>query len=162
MSDIQVVKGEGQLTIPGLAAGIGLCALDATAEVGGMVHIVLPISPTDRTPGRVGMYANTALPALLDMMEQAGAQRDRVRAAFAGGAQPVTGDKAESAQSLQIGVRNIEAVLKALTDLGIPLTDQDTGGHLARRLVFSVDNGVVTVQMANGPERLLSNLGGKL
>ena len=42
MADIQVIRGSGQLTCLGLGSCIGLCGLDVSANVAGMVHIMLP------------------------------------------------------------------------------------------------------------------------
>ncbi len=154
MADIQVVQGSGVLSCLGLGSCIGLCALDPVAGVAGMAHIMLPESLADKAVDKPGKFANTAVPALLQLMEENGATRDRLVFAMAGGAQVFPfGSGIEP--RMDIGGRNDAAVLATLSQLNFQVKNSDTGGSLGRTLIFNVETGVIKVRTVSKSEKEL-------
>ena len=131
----------------GLGSCIGLVLTDAQAGVAGMAHVMLPASRPGAT-GSAGKFADTAVPALLDQVLRLGAQRPRLQARIAGGAQMFGGGS--GATMLNIGERNAEAVRAALRTAGMRVRGADTGGNAGRSMHVAVTGGVVTVRAVGG------------
>jgi chemotaxis protein CheD len=130
----------------GLGSCIGLVLTDAHAGVAGMAHVMLPASRPG-ADGPPGKFADTAVPALLDQVVRLGAQRVRLQARIAGGAQMFAGG---GSAMLNIGERNVEAVRQALRAAGMRVRAADTGGSAGRSLQVAVAGGAVTVRAVGG------------
>ena len=158
MAEIQVIRGRGQLTCLGLGSCIGLCGFDPSG-IAGMVHIMLPEEFNSKGVERPGKFADTGIPALLNQLENAGASRDRLDFAMAGGAQ-VFKFGAASATRMDIGGRNIQATHRAIQNLGLKLVAEDTGGNSGRTVIFDIESGIYAVRTVTGGDRALCNLRG--
>ena len=131
----------------GLGSCIGLVLTDALAGVAGMAHVMLPASRPGAA-GPAGKFADTAVPALLDEVLRLGAQRPRLQARIAGGAQMFGGGS--GATMLNIGERNADAVRKALKAAGMRVRAADVGGNAGRSMQVAVTGGAVTVRAVGG------------
>jgi len=157
MGEIQVVRGASNvLTALGLGSCVGVCLYDPITRVAGMVHVVLPKSQAGKAGDLPGKFADTAIPAVLQQMVEQGASASRLKAAIAGGAQLF---QFGVSSSLDVGARNVEAVVDALRKAGIPLQAKDVGGSVGRTLRLVSDNGLVVVRTIGGAERELTTLG---
>lgn len=123
-----------------LGSCVAVCIHDAEAGIGGAVHFLLPGFPPEGDPEPM-RWAGNAVPALIDLLLAAGANRDRLEARVFGGA-AIGPHRAPG--NLRIGYRNIEAALRLLA--GIPLHGNDIGGHTARQLVFETRTGKARVR----------------
>ena len=132
----------------GLGSCIGLVLADAHAGVAGMAHVMLPASRPGAS-GPPGKFADTAVPALLDQVLRLGADRVRLQAKIAGGAQ-MFGGGAAAASMMNIGERNATAVREALKAIGMRVRAADTGGNAGRSMQVSVSGGAVTVRAVGG------------
>lgn len=139
----------------GLGSCIGLCVFDPTTKLGCLAHIVLPEAKSPDT-AEVGKYANTAVSYVVGEMTARGALKSRMRAAIAGGAQLFSFEG--SADRLDVGKRNIEAVKSLITQSKLRLVAEDVGGKFGRTVVFNSLTGEVTVKQAGGSEKPLANL----
>jgi chemotaxis protein CheD len=158
MSEIRVVCGEGYiLTTLGLGSCIGICAYDAAARVSGMAHVMLPEGTNGVGEDMPGKFANTAIPALVQEMRQQGALLSQIQVAIAGGAQIFS--FGGSSPRLDIGSRNIAAVLATLKLHQLPLVAADVGGNVGRTLYFFTVDGRVRVKTLGQGERDLVILG---
>jgi len=129
----------------GLGSCIGVVLTDVQAGVAGMAHVMLPASRpgADGSPGK---FADTAVPALLDQVLRLGAQRVRLQARIAGGAQMCGG----GVSILNIGERNAAAVRDALKAVGMRIRAADTGGNAGRSMQVAVSGGAVMVRAVGG------------
>jgi len=125
-----VVEGNTKTSTIGLGSCIGTVIYDEIAQISGMSHIMLPtrLNPQDR----IGKYADTALPTLINDMLSKGAMRSRMKAKIAGGARLFDFKD----DNLKIGERNAEAVEKILSNEKIRLLAKDVGGERGRTIVF--------------------------
>ena len=139
---LDVVQGTGVLRTL-LGSCIGLVLQDRKNRVGGMAHIVLPLSnSSSELPGK---YADTALPELIRLIAQMGGKSSNLTAKLAGGANMfVTGS------TNAIGSQNILAVDRLLLEAGIPVLGRHCGGIQGRRMAFDVESGAVTVEIVGG------------
>lgn len=135
-----------------VAYGLGSCVAvvlyDPAVPVAGMAHVMLPSNGTGPV-SMPGKYADLAVAALTEGLLGAGASRFRIRAKLSGGAQMFR-LSGPAAQHLNMGPRNVEAVLRALESHSIPIFGKDVGGNHARTVMFYPSTGIMVVRTANG------------
>ena len=142
-----VAKHPVVLTSLGLGSCIGLVIYDDIAKVAGMSHIMLPNNHEDKDVKKLGKYADTAVPKLIEDLIALGALKSRLKAKMAGGAQMFSIPGKNSASFLAIGERNIETTKKMLEKYGIPLVASDVGGNKGRSVEFYTDNWIMIVKV---------------
>ncbi len=136
-------KGEGTLSILGLGSCVAVVLYDETSRVGGLAHVLLPDPSYSRHSDRRGRYASTAIPALLDELIQAGADRTRVTARLVGGA--CMFQELLPPNQPHIGARNVDAARQALARGGISIVAEDVGGDYGRSIHFDLGDGRLRV-----------------
>jgi chemotaxis protein CheD len=153
MAEIKVTLAPHRLVTTGLGSCIGLCIYDPVAKVGGMAHVVLPTvtSLSEGDPG--GKYAVTAIPLLVESMLKFGANRYRLVAKMAGGAEMFSFPGQSSV--LKIGERNAETIKEILEDIGIPLIGLEIGGNFGRTIQFDTESGNLWVRTINHGEKTI-------
>jgi chemotaxis protein CheD len=134
---------EEELAIIGLGSCIGLAILDRRAGVAGLAHVVLPQARDEA--GMRGKFADLAIPALIEELEQLGGRRATMEAAIAGGARMFA-----FTSDLDIGANNEAAVREALAAERIRIRGAATGGTRGRTIRVGVGSGAVTAQEAGG------------
>lgn len=142
ISDMNVTARPGVLITYALGSCVGVCLYDKITGISGLSHILLPDSSMCPNDGNAMKFADTAVQALIQRMESAGAQRIRITAKIAGGARLFGGN------CLQIGERNVAAVKAQLARLKIPLLAEDTGLDYGRTLEFHAADGVMIIKTA--------------
>ena len=145
MADRMVASAPIKLITLGLGSCIGLVVYDSFAKVAGMAHIMLPDSRGLHASEKVGKFADTAVPFLVEEMLKKGATRPRMKAKIAGGAQMFSLPGA-SAEFLTVGAKNVSETKKRLARLGIALIASDTGGNKGRTIEFSTSNWMLKVK----------------
>lgn len=155
LGQVQVNRPGATFLCPGLGSCIGVVVLDPKARLCAAATIMLPKSPGHtETPGR---YADLAIAQIVAKLEAEGADRTRLRAAIAGGAQAFHSQGACS-DFLDMGKRTSDAVLEQFAKLGLTCVAQDLGGDVARTLKLDSSTGRVTVHTSAKGETLLCNL----
>ena len=88
-------------------------------------------------------YADTAIPALLKVLQSKGALLQNIVAKMVGGACMFSdyGD-----ENPGIGTENIISIKESLRREGIPLMGEDIGGHHGRSVEFHLDSGKIIVK----------------
>jgi chemotaxis protein CheD len=147
IADMKVAKMEGVLITYALGSCVGVCLYDRQVKVGALLHIMLPQN-MEANGTHPLKYADTGLRDTIRAMELRGAKRFRLTAKIAGGAKMFeTGNN--------IGQRNVESVKSALRRSGIHLLQEDTGGSVARTMLFDVATGTAYVRCFGRPELTL-------
>ena len=151
-----VVLGLGQMHVTneadavlvclGLGSCVAVCAYDAIAGVAGMAHIVLPAASNGAAPHP--KFADSAIPMIIQQMQELGALTGRMAVKIVGGAQLVGANGTIGV--MNIGASNVEAVTNALTQQGVHIQETEVGGNHGRTARFFVDSGVVLVSKAGG------------
>jgi len=125
-----------------LGSCVGIILADRENEVFGLAHVMLPEKmPNDET---LGKYADSAVPALVSLMEhRAGGANGKLEAYLVGGASMFeTGGGAMT----DIGNRNVEAAHQAVRKLKIPVIFDDTGGNCGRTVLFDCGRAELNVK----------------
>jgi chemotaxis protein CheD len=135
-----------------LGSCIAVAIHDPVAEVGGLLHYMLPESTLDQSKAADNpyMFADTGIQTLLQDICDRGAIRRRLVVRIAGGAQIVDGH-----QLFQIGRRNYLAARKLLWKAGLLVAAEAVGGEVSRTVRLEVKTGRTWVR-EGGVEKSLS------
>lgn len=153
MGELAVSAGpDDVLTSIGLGSCIGLALVDVERQVAGLAHVMLPARPDGNADVAVGKFADTAAPALLEAVLEAGARRARLATYVVGGAQMFT----FGGRGMDVGTRNDQAVRDAVAALGLRVRAAQTGGTKGRTMRVHAADGRVTAKASGGDEETLS------
>lgn len=143
MGQLHALKNSGILTTVGLGSCVGVSLYDSQAKVGALAHVFLPQSRSDKDPNSIpGKYADTAIPALVEIAVKKGARKQNLIAKIAGGAQLFSN---YGPNSLNVGTKNIQAVIEHLEKADIPIVSKDVAGKRGRKMRLFVETGSVIV-----------------
>jgi len=152
MADYKTARSPDLLMTAGLGSCIGICIHDPFLKVGGMAHIMLPAAGGS-LGGNPAKYADTAMELLLQEIVGLGANKSRLRAKIAGGAQMFSFPGRPPV--LKIGDRNSEAVVQELKKHRIPLMVAEVGGSFGRTIHFDVGTGELRIRTINHGEKVV-------
>jgi chemotaxis protein CheD len=147
VAECRIADSAGQvLTTYALGSCIALAVYDPASRVGGLVHYMLPDSALEtRRRNNPYVFADTAIPLLLDGVAGRGANVRRLRAYAAGGACMMG-----AGPWFEIGRRNVEALDRTLARAGLTLDDARIGGGVSRNLRLSIGTGRVRIWESGG------------
>jgi chemotaxis protein CheD len=152
MGELAVSRTPGDVLVSiGLGSCIGLCLIDRRRGAVGLAHVMLPTGGPGETPGK---FAPSAVPALVEELEELGAVRTSLEAVLVGGAQMFSFGNA-GAGRLDVGARNDQATREALDAARIPVVADATGGSTGRTVRVLVEEPKVVVKEAGAGEREL-------
>jgi len=130
------------LVTQALGSCVGLTLWDPMTLLGGMAHVMLPTAADSALQGHPERFASTAVPLLVERLNQRGAPKRRLLAKVAGGAAMFGNDSGLET----IGQRNTAEVKAQLERLGVPIRGEDTGGSHARTIELHLDTGILLVR----------------
>jgi chemotaxis protein CheD len=142
MGDRRVGQGKGTLSITGLGSCVAIVLYDEASHVGGLAHVLLP-DPSFSNRDRRWLFVTEAVPALLDELEEAGAERSRLTARLVGGAAMFQDLLPQDRPNF--GRRNVSAARKILARIGIPIVAEDVGGEFGRSIDFDLSDGRIQI-----------------
>jgi chemotaxis receptor (MCP) glutamine deamidase CheD len=120
----------------GSCVGVSIC--DPDAEVGGMIHLLLPDPVTPGSSFQAERYASTGLPIFLEALTDAGAALQNMQAVIAGGA--LVGPVSQQDLVLNIGGRTANVAKNIISDRKIHVKHSETGGFFACTLQLNMEN----------------------
>lgn len=137
---------DDQLITYALGSCLGITIYDPVAHVGGMLHVMLPLSTIDpsKAAENPSMFVDTGVPRLFLSCYKAGAQKQRLIMKVAGGAS-VNSNTDED--HFQIGKRNFVMLRKLLWKNGVLLKAHDVGGTLSRTMMLDINTGDVSLKV---------------
>jgi chemotaxis protein CheD len=153
MADLNVTRAPGVLTTLGLGSCVGIALYDPTVKVAGLAHIMLPDSKLIQNNSNTAKFADTAIVRLLNDMMKLGAKRERCKAKIAGGAQMFAFNSTND--NMRIGDRNVEATLKWLKLINIPLLARETGADFGRTVELYAEDGRFLIKTIGHGNRVL-------
>ena len=153
MADLNVTKAPGVLTTLGLGSCVGIALYDPTSKVAGLAHIMLPDSTKLQNNKNVAKFADSAMAKLVADMVKIGANKARLQAKIAGGAQMFAFNSKN--EEMRIGDRNVEATLKLLKQYGIPLIAYEVGANYGRTVELHAADGRFVIKTIGHGNRIL-------
>lgn len=134
-----------------LGSCIGVAIWDPEAQVGGLLHYMLPessLSP-DKAKANPAMFADTGVPALFRVAYELGATKKRLVVKVAGGSQLL-----DDNGTFNIGKRNYVMLRKIFWKNGILIDKEDVGGSISRTLRLRCNEGRLTLKTRDGEREL--------
>ena len=142
MADLKVARGPDVLTTLGLGSCVGVALYDIQRQISGLAHIMLPWSGDIQ--GSRMKFADTGIADLVKQMAMMGAGKAGLVAKIAGGAHMFGAISGNSI--LNVGERNIDACVKILAGMGIPIMARDVGGRHGRTIEVHITNGSLKIK----------------
>ena len=129
-----------------LGTCVGVALFDEEAQVGGLIHLLLP-EPVSRAGSiQPEKYASTGFPLFLAAICNEGASKSRLKAFIAGGA--LVGPLEDMDLHLDIGGRTVETVLQYLRAENIKVEKSETGGFFTCSVNLNMQNGQCRIEPA--------------
>jgi putative nucleotidyltransferase with HDIG domain len=112
-----------------LGSCVGVTLFDPEAQVGGLIHLLLPEPPSVDLDWNPEVSALTGMPIFIDALCKKGARKERMQACIAGGAlmDPVS----QADLLLDIGGRTAETAQRILDDENIQILQVEIGGYFS-------------------------------
>jgi chemotaxis protein CheD len=154
VADLKVSAQPGDILITyALGSCLGITIHDPMANVGGLLHVMLPLSTIDSAKASENpyMFVDTGVPQLFLECYKLGAQKGRLVVKVAGGA---CSNENEEEDYFQIGKRNFTILRKLLWKNGVLLKTHDVGGQQSRTMSLDIGNGEVQLKI-NGVTNIL-------
>ena len=139
MADLKLCKAPDAITTLGLGSCVGIAIRDPITKIGGLAHIMLPDSKNFANTSNIPKFADTGAKVLVRIIVAAGANRTRLVAKIAGGAQMFAFQN--KTDLTNVGQRNVDAVKAVLAELKIPILASDTGLNFGRTVEFYPETG---------------------
>jgi chemotaxis protein CheD len=147
VADMSVTNLAGDLlTTHALGSCLGIAIHDPVAKVGGLLHVMLPLSTIDPEKAKANpyMFVDTGVPAFFREAYAAGAAKNRLVVKVAGGASlGITGE-----DRFAIGKRNHIMLKKLFWQNGILVDREAVGGDIPRTMNLEVGSGRVWISTA--------------
>ncbi|MCI9065176.1 MAG: chemotaxis protein CheD [Lachnospiraceae bacterium] len=150
MADLNVCVSPDRITTLGLGSCVGIAVRDPVTKIGGLAHIMLPDSTTIRNNSNIPKFADTGIEELVRQVTRKGANRSRLVAKIAGGAQ-MFGFNSNS-EMVRVGERNVQATKKKLAQMRIPILAEDTGKNFGRTVIFYPETGDFVIRAVGKQE----------
>ncbi len=131
-----------------LGSCVALVVWDASAIVGGLIHMALPEASVnlDKAREQPGYFVDTGIPLFLNELAAMGASRKTSFLKMIGGSSIL-----DENSTFDIGRRNILAVKKVLWRLGMGVHKEETGGSNSRTVALRIAEG--TVEISNSSKK---------
>lgn len=150
MADLKVCVSPDSVTTLGLGSCVGIALRDPITKIGGLAHIMLPDSTMIRNNSNIPKFADTGIEELVKQVTRKGANRSRLVAKIAGGAQMF--GFGSTSETVRVGERNVEAVKKKLKEMKIPILAEDTGKNFGRTVIFYPETGEFVIRAVGKAE----------
>lgn len=156
MADLKICKAPDAVTTLGLGSCIGIAIRDPQTKIGGLAHIMLPDSTqiTSQTTVNIPKFADTGAKELVNQLVKAGANRSRLVAKIAGGAQ-MFAFSGKGNEMMAVGERNAKAVRKVLGEMKIPILSEDCGLNFGRTVEFYPETGDYVIKAVGKPVKTI-------
>ena len=151
MADLKICKSPDGLTTLGLGSCVGVAVRDPVTKIGGLLHAMLPDSTVLRNNTCIEKFVDSGLDELVRQMIKAGANRSRLEAKLAGGAQMFAFQR--NSDLVKVGERNAEAARKKLRAMHIKLLAEDTGLNYGRTVIYYPETGIYVIKAVGKPEK---------
>lgn len=140
-----------ELITHALGSCLGVTAHDPISGIGGLIHIMLPMSKIapEKAAKNPLMFVDSGIPVFFEELFAAGAKRENIRLKVAGGAQVL-----DAESHFKIGERNFTVLRKLLWKNDLLITSEDVGGNKSRTVSLFVGSGRVLVRSKEGEDEL--------
>jgi chemotaxis protein CheD len=149
IADMKVSNTPSDILITyALGSCLGITVYDSVAKVGGMLHIMLPLSTNNAAKAAENplMFVDTGVPQLFKACYNLGAKKERLILKVAGGASLRQNQQEDQ---FQIGKRNIVMLKKLLWKNNVIIHSEHVGENYSRTMAMNIADGEVTLKINN-------------
>jgi chemotaxis protein CheD len=146
--DVKIAYPSIRLRAPALGSCVAVVLYDRIEQIGGMAHVMLPSTDHYLLGDDVLKYADEAIPYLVKMLVDAGANRYGLYARLVGGAMIIE-------DTIDIGGQVVKSCQNILNKYGIKIVSQKVGGNKSRNVTLDVATSVVWYSENGGVEKVL-------
>ncbi len=149
VADMKISSKSGDVIVThALGSCLGIAVHDQVAEVGGLMHVMMPFSRInpEKAKSTPFMFVDTGVPTFFKDIFQNGALKSRLVVKVAGGAN-VQVHKSDD-DRFAIGKRNYVVLKKLFWQNGILIDGEDVGGTIARTMYMEIGSGRVWLTTA--------------
>lgn len=153
IADMKISAAKDDILITyALGSCLGIAIYDPVARVGGLIHIMLPLSSVNPEKAQTNplMFVDTGVPLLFKNCYKAGANKERLIVKVAGGASL----NHHEDDQFQIGKRNFTMLRKLLWKNNVLLNAYDVGENFSRTMSLNIGSGEVLLKI-NNQEKVL-------
>ena len=143
INQVMVSEGPTEFVCFGLGSCIGLFVIDRLKGFSAGAHIPMPVGTQGDFHG-----ANEMIECLLQKLQQMGSSLVGLSAKLAGGAQVYE-------STLNMGIKNTEAVLLHLSKHNIYISGSDVGGKISRTARFNSVTGDLKISTSEKKEYII-------
>jgi len=136
-----------------LGSCVGVTIIDRVSGIGGMAHVLLPVSRGVADAGMPGKYADLAVDCLVDSLIECGATDGNLIAYLAGGA-ALCGD---GDLNSGIGIANVATVHRCVKRRRVAIAERHLGGHAGRKVTFRLETGEHSVEELRSTEQVINH-----
>jgi chemotaxis protein CheD len=142
VGDMKIGRREDMIVTHALGSCLGLMVYDPAAQVGGLLHAMLPLSKINMQKAAENpyMFVDSGVPELFRQLYELGGQKSRMVIKAAGCGQPLG-----NSEMFKIGERNYTILKKLLWKNNILIEAEDVGGICSRTVYFDLSTGQVTI-----------------
>ena len=147
VADMKICRDPSDVIVThALGSCLGISAHDPVAHVGGLLHVMMPLSHINPDKAKLNpyMFVDTGVPVFFREIFDAGASKRNLVIKVAGGAQVGGRDHDHFA----IGRRNHVVFKKLLWKNSVLLEGEDVGGTHARTMYVEIGSGRVQLSTA--------------
>lgn len=148
----ELYVGSGPLVCTVLGPCVSVVMYSPEVGAGGICHAMLPGLAAwgggrraDVSPPRGFRYVDVSMDHLLRSLKGLGAEPSELDVMVFGGASMLVRDKPDAVRH-RVGESNVERALAVVEERGLRLVRRDTGGRLARKVLFHTDTGEVSAR----------------
>lgn len=149
VADMRIsASSEDSLVTYALGSCLGVTIHDPVAHVGGLLHVMLPLSTIDpaKAAENPSMFVDTGLPKLFLESYKIGARKERLVVKVAGGACANPSGKEDY---FHIGKRNLIMLRQLFWKNGVLINGMDVAGSISRTMSLDIRTGEVLIR-SNG------------
>ena len=153
VADMKVSSTPGDVIVThALGSCLGIALHDPVAMVGGLLHVMMPLSTIDPVKAKRNpfMFVDTGVPAFFRAAYAAGAVKSRLVVKVAGGANV----QGSAVDRFAIGRRNYIVLKKVFWKNDILIDAEDVGGSSPRTMYVDVGSGRVWLSTAGQENEL--------
>lgn len=149
IADMKISKHPDDVLITyALGSCLGIAVYDAVANVGGLLHVMLPVSTVNPVKAEKNplMFVDTGVPELFKACYKLGAKKERLIVKVAGGASLQNNEETDQ---FQIGKRNFLMLRKLLWKNNVLIKSYDVGENFSRTMSLDMATGNVILKINN-------------
>lgn len=151
IADMNYCKAPDLITTLGLGSCVGVVLYDSMLRICGMVHVMLPDSTKIQNNTNRAKFADTGIEALYNGFMKKGAEKSKIKAKIAGGAQMFS--FSSKSEMMRVGECNVRAVKEILAKYNIPIISEDTGANYGRTIIFNPETCILKVRIVGKEEK---------